>query len=219
MVLVHPPAGRAGRLWLRRRLTTAQRGSDQLGRKLRVLRGERDRLAERGSHAERAWWDAVAEARTWQLRAGLLGGQRAYAQFPPVDPVTVAVQWRTVGGLTIPVAAEVPDPAPESGTFTANAAVVAMTQSFGTALRAASELAVLDESLGRLDAEIGDTRRRVRALDKRWLPALRSALARVEEGLEFNEQEEAARLRRAIEEGAVGHGDQDEGSDKGPGWP
>ena len=41
------------------------------------------------------------------------------------------------------------------------------------------------------------TRRRLRALDKRWLPWLRAELADVELSLEQTEQEDALRLRRA----------------------
>ncbi|HSO55578.1 MAG TPA: V-type ATPase, D subunit, partial [Actinomycetes bacterium] len=38
------PPGRAGRLWLRGRLATAERGLDLLDRKLRILRREQERL-------------------------------------------------------------------------------------------------------------------------------------------------------------------------------
>ena len=41
------------------------------------------------------------------------------------------------------------------------------------------------------------TRRRLRALDKRWLPRLRDELVRLELTLEQTEQEDTLRLRRA----------------------
>ena len=49
----------------------------------------------------------------------------------------------------------------------------------------------------RLEAEIAVTRRRMRALDRRWLPWLQDELIRLELTLEQSEQEDGLRLRRA----------------------
>ena len=43
--LLHMPPGRAGRLWLQHRLSTAQHGADLLDHKLGILRTEREQLA------------------------------------------------------------------------------------------------------------------------------------------------------------------------------
>lgn len=43
--MIGVPPGRAGRLWLRRRLAAAERAVELLERKLRILRAEQDRLA------------------------------------------------------------------------------------------------------------------------------------------------------------------------------
>ena len=59
------------------------------------------------------------------------------------------------------------------------------------------------EATRRLDAEIRLTRRRIRALDKRWLPRLEAALAERELALDLAEQDDGVRLRKAIANGAA----------------
>lgn len=203
MTAVRHPPGRAGRLWLRRRLATAERGSDQLGRKLRVLLSAREGVRRHLADADRTWVVTVDDARTWQLRAGVLGGQQAYARHPNVAPVAVGMSWTSVVGVTIPCDPMVEEASGRTASPAAvagNAAVAAAADAFDKALQAAADVAVAQEADRRLEAEIGLTRQRVRALERRWLPALRSALAQVEQALEFDEQEEAGRLRLALSE-------------------
>ncbi len=139
MTTVRHPPGRAGRLWLRRRLATAELGGDQLSRKLRVLLREYERLREQRDQAERAWHESVALARTWQLRAGILGGQAAYTAGVPVEPVQLQVRWATVVGVTIPGSPErIGQPAPRSEVV-GSSAVVAAVAAFDAALLAAAE--------------------------------------------------------------------------------
>ena len=49
------PPGRAGRIWLRRRLATARRGRDQLDRKLRILQPELQRQRIRAARSHEEW--------------------------------------------------------------------------------------------------------------------------------------------------------------------
>ena len=93
----------------------------------------------------------------------------------------------------------IPGTAPELPA--ANAALLTAAERFRTALSAGVRLAALDEALRRVEAEIGVTRRRLRALDKRWLPWLQDALATIELALEHAEQEDGMRLRRAAQPG------------------
>jgi V/A-type H+-transporting ATPase subunit D len=197
MTTVRHPPGRAGRLWLRRRLATAERGTDQLTHKLQVLIRELERVQRTRDAAEQAWTAGVHEARTWQLRAGVLGGQQSYARQPAPEPVRIAITWSSVVGIGIPTGSQLPE-VPGLPDLAPNAAVVAATRAFGAALRAGARLAVADEASHRIEVEIALTRRRVRALERRWLPALRAALADVEQSLELDEQEDGARLRRAL---------------------
>jgi V/A-type H+-transporting ATPase subunit D len=184
-------------MWLRRRLATAGRGREQLDRKLRILVPE---LQRRHLHAERAradWVAACAEARTWLLRAVLLGGEDAVRGAVADRPAEVDISWATTMGLSFPAGVRVTLPDAAWATPAANAAVGPAARAFATALRAGAASAAADEAVRRVQAEIEVTRRRVRALDKRWLPFLESALAERELVLEQAEQEDGARLRRA----------------------
>ena len=63
------PPGRAGRLWLTRRLAVARRGADLLDRKLQVLRRELDRRRDSAARAAGEWERRRADADGWLLRA------------------------------------------------------------------------------------------------------------------------------------------------------
>jgi V/A-type H+-transporting ATPase subunit D len=65
-------------------------------------------------------------------------------------------------------------------------------------LQAAVRSAAASEALRRIDAEVAVTRRRLRALDKAWLPALQHAMATLELVLEQAEQDDGTRLRRGL---------------------
>ena len=79
----------------------------------------------------------------------------------------------------------------------ANAAVAPAVAAFETALAAGVRSAAAEEAVRRVESEVAVTRRRLRALDKRWLPWLEQSLAELELSLEQAEQEEGARLRVA----------------------
>lgn len=191
------PPGRAGRIWLRRRLATAVAGRDQLDRKLRILIPELQGLRIQADHRRLAWEAACADARTWLVRAAMLGGQDVLRAATPADPAEVEVTWTTAMGLRYPVDAAVTNAEP-SPSVPGNAAIPAATQAFCSARDAALRAAAADEAVRRIEAEVAVTRRRLRALDKRWLPWLQSALADLELSLEQAEQEDGTRLRRAV---------------------
>ena len=192
------PPGRAGRMWLRRRLDIAERGREQLDRKLRILVSERQRLQTRAARRREEWLAAYAEAQTWLLRAVLLGGQDAIRGAAPSEPADVTVLWTSSMGLAYPEDVTLAGPGAQQPVLPGNAAVAPAAGAFQTALLAGARAAAADEAVRRLDTEIGVTRRRMRALDKRWLPWLRDALATLELSLEQAEQEDGMRLRRTI---------------------
>ena len=191
------PPGRAGRTWLRRRLSTAERGREQIDRKLRILFPEQQRLRIQADRDRAAWWSACADADRWLLRAALLGGQDGIRDASTLEPVTVEVRWSTTMGLSYPSGAEVSPAADDVSLPAANSAIAPAATAFREALRAGVRTAAAEEAVRRLDAEIAVTRRRLRALDKRWLPRLRAELVSLELTLEQTEQEDAQRLRRA----------------------
>ena len=191
------PPGRAGRSWLRRRLATAERGRDQIDRKLRILFPEQQRLRIQAERDRAAWVAACADADRWLLRAALLGGQDGIRDASTLQPVTVEVRWSTAMGLSYPSGTDLSPPRDDVSLPVANAAIAPAAAAARRALEAGVRSAAAEEAVRRLDAEIGVTRRRLRALDKRWLPRLRAELVHLELALEQTEQEDTLRLRRA----------------------
>lgn len=196
-VVVRVPPGRAGRIALRRRLATAQRGREQLDRKLRLLIPEQQRQKIRAEVARTEWLEACADAQTWTLRAAVLGGQDALRHATPIDSAQVEIAWAHDMGLRYPSAATVTPPPDTPDRTLDNAAVPAALAAARKALQAAAASAAAEEAVRLLDAEVKLTRRRLRALEKAWLPALNRALSALELSLEQTEQEDNIRLRRA----------------------
>lgn len=192
------PPGRAGRLWLRHRLAVAQRGAELLDQKLRILRGERRRLALLVERTGAAWEAASQEAETWLLRGVLLGGQRAVRLARNGAPADVEITWAQLMGVHYPADAtcSVPEPDP-SAPPASNAALVAAREAHHRAVDAAVQHAVAEGAVRVLEVEEAATRRRHRAIEDRLLPRLREALAQVQLGIEEQEHADAVRLRWA----------------------
>ncbi|MGZ4582706.1 MAG: V-type ATP synthase subunit D [Nocardioidaceae bacterium] len=195
----HPP-GRSGRLWLRRRLATARRGADLLDRKLRILRAEEQRLAELARRTRAEWEESCREAERWLLRAAVSGGERALRPDPGADPAAVEVTWSSVMGTRYPASAtcRVPAESPRSP-VTATAAVPVTRAAYRTALQAAVAHATADAAARVVSAEVTTTRRRLRAVEHRWVPQLEAALAALEAALDENDSAEGVRLRWAAD--------------------
>ncbi|MGW1130808.1 V-type ATP synthase subunit D [Streptomyces griseoluteus] len=196
------PAGRAGRLRLRRSLATAVRGADLLERKLRLLL-DREHMARQAAEvAGGAWRQGLAEAETWLVRGVLLGGERALAEAAPAERTRVEVQWGALMGVRHPAAVSWTDPvrSPQEQT-PSNTALAHAETAYRAAARAAAELAAHLASAELLGAEAVRTRQRVRALRRHWIPRLRDDLAAAELALEEAEHEEAVRRRWAAGRG------------------
>lgn len=193
--MIGVPPGRAGRLWLRRRLAAAERAVELLERKLRILRAEQDRLALLAQRTGREWRERSAEADAAVLRTTLLGGRRALGLARDGRLATVTVDHRTTMGVRYParVAYVPPDPA----ALTAEGVSLrAAREACRAALTAACEHAAALAAARTVDAEVTATRQRVQAVRNRWLPRLREALDHVEFALEEQEREDGARLRQ-----------------------
>ena len=209
------PPGRAGRMWLHRRITAAERGRDQLDRKLRILLPELQRRRLQADRFDREWTDACAVARTWLLRVVLLGGEDAVAGATAVEPARVEVTWASTMGLGYPSGAELLTGELTRSVPPANAAVVPAAHAHQEALRAGVRSAAAHEAVRRVEAEIAITRRRMRALDRRWIPWLHQTLAEREAALEQAEREDGVRLRRAA--AAEDRGREDRSGARGSG--
>ncbi|MEU8717416.1 V-type ATP synthase subunit D [Streptomyces sp. NPDC048663] len=192
------PAGRTGRLRLRRSLATALRGADLLERKLRLLL-ERERAARHAAEeAGETWRKRLADADTWLVRGVLLGGERSLAQAVPTDRARVDISWAALMGVRHPAAASWTDPVRSAEEPTPpNTALAHARTAYRAAVRAAAEHAVHEAAADLLAAEAVRTRQRVRALRRHWIPRLHAELAAVELALEEAEHEEAVRRRWA----------------------
>ncbi|MGO9081356.1 MAG: V-type ATP synthase subunit D [Streptosporangiaceae bacterium] len=187
------PPGRAGRLWLERRLAVAHRGADLLDRKLRLLEREHDRARATAAQTATAWDHASAQARVWLLRAALLGGQRAL-RLAAASPAEVTIRYDITVGVRHPAAAGCVFPAAPG---TDSAAVAGARRAHQAALAAASAHAVASAELQIIETEVAATRYRLRALRDRWIPLLEGALAEAKLAIEETERADAARLRLA----------------------
>lgn len=191
--LARVPPGRAGRLWLQRRLVIARRGVDLLQRKLQILTMIHRRLVSETERTGRAWTAACAEAETWGLRAALETGRR---QLRPSPPAHVMIRWTETMGIRYPAEATCapPDgPVPLAG----SAALAEARQTAWEALKAAAAHAVAREAERRIAREVTVTRQRIRALQDRWIPRLTSAIKDIDLALEEAERSGTARLLRA----------------------
>jgi V/A-type H+/Na+-transporting ATPase subunit D len=191
------PPGRAGRLWLRHRLEVANRGVDLLDRKHRLLQREHERL---GGLVQRtgAQWEAACEvAGTWQLRAGLLGGQRVLRLSAGGPPGEVEVVWRELMGVRFPYQVSYRPPDDGGPPVIGTTALPSARAAYREALAAASRHAGALHAHQVVAAELLATRHRLRALRTRWIPRLEAALAEVELALDELERADLVRVRRA----------------------
>jgi V/A-type H+/Na+-transporting ATPase subunit D len=188
------PPGRAGRLWLQRRLRVAERSAELLDRKLRILRLALDARRDAAARATADWDRCHAEAQRWLLRAALLGGERAIRVASDVRHADVTVDYGSVMGIRYPSGASCvfPEPATWDGLVLADA-----RQAHRAALQAAAQHAAADEALRLVEAETLATQHRLRAIKDRWIPRLQQALAEVTLAIEEQEIADAARLRLA----------------------
>lgn len=197
------PAGRAGRLRLRRSLATALRGADLLERKARLLL-DRERAERRAAgEAGLAWRDRLAEADTWLVRGVMLGGERALAEAVPAGRACVEVRWDALMGVRHPAAMAWTGPVRSPAEPTPpNTALAHAETAYRAAVHAAAQYAAHRAAADLLAAEAERARQRVRALRRHWIPRLRSELTAVELALEEAEHEEAVRRRWAASRGA-----------------
>jgi V/A-type H+-transporting ATPase subunit D len=191
------PHGRAGRSWLHHRLDVARRAAELLELKLRSLLDEQRRLEGEARDLAARWRTQVREADEWLLRTVLAGGGRAVRLAAPAGPGDVVLGWDTVMGVRIPTSARYrPPPAAEAEVDTV-AAVVPAREAYRRALATGVRHAAALAAARAVAREVATTRRRLRALDERWLPRLRAELHALELELEELERMEDGTRRRA----------------------
>ncbi|WP_433427682.1 V-type ATP synthase subunit D [Nonomuraea sp. CA-141351] len=193
------PPGRAGRMWLRRRLTAVRHGLDVLDRKLWILRREQDRLTRHSVRIQADWFSACRAADEWLLRVTRLGGQRAVRLAADDRLAEVHVYWADAVGTSYP--ARVSCLLPEldaAAPLPITTALVPARHAYQAALRAGLEHAIVAEAARIVSAEAVSTNHRIRALKDRLLPLLEEALASVELSLVEMKRADIDRVRRII---------------------
>lgn len=199
------PAGRAGRVWLQRRVAVARRGAALLDLKLRILGREEQRFALRSQRTGAEWDQACRAAETWLLRGALLSGERAIRLSDDVPAADVSVRWTTTMGVRHPIEATVRRPDRPAGLAVPdNAALVAAVAAYEAALSAGVAHAAATAALRAVQAEVRTTRRRSRALEERWVPRLDAALRELALALEEQEHDDGVRRRWASAHPGVG---------------
>lgn len=205
---VRVPPGRAGRLWLRGRLGVARRGRDLLDRKLRLLVREQQRLELLVQRTGDDWALACGEAEAWLLRAALLAGQRGLRLGGEVPPAEVTIAWNDTMGIRYPAgAAWAPAAAGDPPALLQQSAAIGPARdAHRAALAAAARHAASTAAARTVGEELAATRRRLRAIEDRWIPRLEATLSEVELALDEQERADGARLRRATAERAAPQG-------------
>jgi V/A-type H+/Na+-transporting ATPase subunit D len=207
MSTIRVPPGRTGRLWLRHRLDTASRGAALLEQKVRGLRDEQSRLAQRARCSGEEWAKQAQEAQSWLLRAALVGGQPAIRLAGMNEPAAVTITWTTAMGVRYPSDAVCTLPPADSPSLPGSMAIIRAAQAHRLALDVAVRHAVAIAAERVVGAEVTATSHRVRSLRQHWIPRLQEALARAELELEEQERAEGVRHRWAAQ--------QQEGKDLG----
>jgi V/A-type H+-transporting ATPase subunit D len=188
------PPGRTGRLWLLRRLEVARRGAEVLEQKRGTLLRERLLLAAELAKAQVDWERKATAASAWNARALTAAGPRGHRLVAlHVDPATVEVARRNVIGVVIPLSVRMElGPPPEAG-----AVIRLSADAHHDALLAAAALASVQAAHEAIEAELRSTVRRLRAIERRWIPEHEAELHRLELQLDETELADVARARWA----------------------
>jgi V/A-type H+-transporting ATPase subunit D len=200
------PPGRAGRIWLLRRLEVAHRGLDVLDQKRQALLHEQQRLAESLAGSSSAWELAAREAAAWNDRATVLAGERRLrlAAGRVARPCEVEVEWRNALGTVFPAVTAVhAGAAADLVALGGGSAVALSARAHADAVAAGAAYAAARAAYDAVRAELVATTRRQRAIERRWIPEHEAALHRLGLALDEQEREEVARARWAAERTVV----------------
>ena len=192
------PPGRAGRTWLIGRLDTARRGADLLDRKRQALLREQARARAEADAARLAWEESLAQAELWTARAVMLDGPGRLELLARhvTTRATVALAWSNLMGAQLPALREIAvAPLPPMSALAASTAAVLAANAWCQAARDAARHAVALRTDAEVSAELARASRRLRALQKRWIPQHEAALAQLDLALDEAQREQAARVR------------------------
>ena len=198
---LRPPPGRAGRIWLLRRLAVAERGHDVLEQKRRALLRQLERLEDDLVEARADWERDAGEAELWWQRAAVLAGERilALATGAVRGAAEIELEWRNALGVVYPAEAEVRAPEDELFPAGGSSALAYAAAAHRHALEAAARLAAVQTAHRRTESELRATTQRLRAIERRWVPEHERALRGLELALDESDREDAARVRWVVD--------------------
>ncbi len=194
--------GRAGRLWLVRRLELARRGVEVLDQKRQTLLREQQRLSEVLAAAARDWELKARAAAGWNDRALAIAGERRLrlAAAAGSSSCEVEVEWRNALGTVFPAVASVhPGPERDFVALGGGSVVAFAAQAHAEAVAAAAGYAAARAAHEAITVELAATTRRQRAIERRWIPEHEAALQRIELALDEREREDIARVKWALD--------------------
>lgn len=196
------PPGRAGRLWLRKRLAAARKAAELLDHKRRELEVEFERISRIAERRRGAWEAAVRDAEVWLGRIDATGGERALRLAGTLEGAAaeVKLEWQQVMGVRYPTDYEVRFPdQPPIGSLDGGAALVPAFGAYRRCVEEAVAHATASAALGRIREELQRTVRRARALELRVIPAHEDALRKLELALDERDREDSVKARWATE--------------------
>ncbi|WP_427007699.1 V-type ATP synthase subunit D [Pseudarthrobacter sp. H2] len=189
--------GRAARVRVERRLTTARHGARLLDRKQHILADELERLQLRAELARSEWEDLARDAALWLRRSAALDGSGHAEAAAPSEPAGVQLRWGSAMGVPYPEDPQCRLPAaPQTGGSSALAYTAVVHRE---ALEAGVRYAAVQRAELLLAAELAATRTRQRAVENRWIPRLENELLDIRRQLDAQELEESLRLRWAAD--------------------
>ncbi|MET3204923.1 V-type ATP synthase subunit D [Pseudarthrobacter sp. S3] len=193
--------GRAGKVRVERRLTTARHGARLLDRKQHILADELERLQLRAERARAEWEELAGEAALWLRRAAALDGSGQLAAAAPPVPAAVQLRWISTMGVVYPDDPECSFPAvPLAGGSSALSYAASVHR---RALEAGVRYAAVQRAEMLVTAELAAARTRQRAVENRWIPRLENELLEIRRQLDAQELEESLRLRWAADRKAA----------------
>lgn len=196
------PPGRAGRLWLRERLTAAHKAADLMDHKRRELEAELSRVRTIAAEREQTWTEASREAAEWLRRVDAVGAERSIRLASSLldQQAQVELEWRQVMGVRYAADYDMRLPSASSlESLSGGAALAPALAAYRHAAEAAVAHAVARSAVERILRDIERTKRRQRALELRAIPAHERALAALELALDEKSREEAVSARWAAE--------------------
>jgi V/A-type H+-transporting ATPase subunit D len=128
----------------------------------------------------------------------MIAGSRDLRLSAPIQPASVDIAWKTVMGVRYPAEVECALPPLDADDRSpGSVALIAARTALVDAVEAAAAYAAAVTARRVIDAEIEDTRRRLRAITDRLVPRLDAALTRLTQRLDETEREESFRRLRA----------------------